>query len=615
MKLTFSLFRRKRDVVSRPLLSEDESKLTSFSKKQQQDSPKKNKACLSISETRSTSFSDDQSDHSSSVSLGTPTDEILLTVASPLASPESVTNESWRQHGYGVRLNIIQEELRNPKCELSNPALPAECYFDLGEKIFDTFTTTIRRSSDDTQLLLDIYLEAFVYAHRFHKLHSNVVFNHPSFYSQLQVHKCLRTEHLSRLNFVLSCIDELSERIDLLVYNDTLGENEAADVFKTILHRSSPWAENWKERAKFQQLDIEKTPEIDESALETEEQSDSDVTVGVEEDAKDPFQSYEMRFFDEKEAVKIDHSGNDTVDSDEVSEYNSPILKAEFEPYAGESLSKIMESVASPKLTPTISEPIRDTPPRLRRVRFTLSEANQSDASVVKEQTENDVFIEEPPVLKRTNHHEVSGKYARLIHKFEAMSSPTTHARPTLRMPQPNYTNNSDSHGAIKVATIESETGNYATSNVPFPATVTKTEVDPVSSTNGSVPTVSCRTPTRSLRTYRDCADTLKSMLQRSPCSTTSQVNNNSPRQSAEENERGLMENSPSFNTYGSGDESFDEVSFTGGRLYSNQVEVPSHVYEANNWLSNMKDGLHAPVPIRSSGRYKNLPDYVHSNS
>jgi hypothetical protein len=98
-------------------------------------------------------------------------------------------------------------------------------------------------------------------------------------------------------------------------------------------------------------------------------------------------------------------------------------------------------------------------------------------------------------------------------------------------------------------------------------------------------------------------------MMQRSPCSTTSQVNNNSPRKSAGENERGLKENSSSFNTCGSGDESFDEVSFTGGRLYSNQVEVPSRVNEANNWQSNMNDGLHVSVPIRSSGRYKNLPD------
>ena len=85
--------------------------------------------------------------------------------------------------------------------------------------------------------------------------------------------------------------------------------------------------------------------------------------------------------------------------------------------------------------------------------------------------------------------------------------------------------------------------------------------------------------------------------------------NNNSPRKSAADNERGLMVNSSS------GDESFDEASFTGGRLQNNQVEVPSLVSEATNWQSTMNDGLHVPVPIRSSGRYKNLPDYVLSNS
>lgn len=603
MKMIFSFLRRKKDVVSQPLLSEDESEMLDLSKKEHQRSAKKNKACLSIGETRSTSFSDDQSDQSCSVSLGTPADENHLTV---LSLSESVNNESWRQHGYGVRLNIIQEELRNPTCDSFNPALPAERYFDLGEKIFDTFTTTIRRSSDDNQLLLDIYLEAFVYAHRFHKLHSNVVFNHPSFYSQLQVYKSLRAEHLSRLNFILSCIDELSERIDILVYNDTLGTDEAADVFKIILHRPSPWTENQTERTKTQQLDLEEASESNmahasaELVLETEEESDSGMNVGVEDKGADPCAPCEERFFVETKADKMDHSCNGTVESDEVSEYNSPILKAEFEPYAGESLSQI---VASPNLTSTIFEPIRDTPPQLRRVRFTLSETSQS------EQTSNDVFIAEPPVLKRANHHFGSGSYARLIHKFEAMSGLTTHTQSTLAMPQPNFTKNSDSHGANKAAIIESETEHSATSNAHFHKKDTKSEVDQVSPAKGTMPTVSCRTPTRALRTYRDCADTLKAMMQRSPCSTTIQLNNNSPRKSAADNERGLMVNSSS------GDESFDEASFTGGRLQNNQVEVPSLVSEATNWQSSMNDGLHVPVPIRSSGRYKNLPDYVLSNS
>ncbi len=303
---------------------------------------------------------------------------------------------------------------------------------------------------------------------------------------------------------------------------------------------------------------------------------------------------------------KMDHSCNGTVESDEVSEYNSPILKAEFEPYAGESLSQI---VASPKLTPTIFEPIRDTPPQLRRVRFTLSETNQSDTSVVKEQTSDDVFIADPPVLKRANHHFGSGNYARLIHKFEAISGPATHTQSTLAMPQPNNTKNSDSHGVNKAATIESEKGPSPTSNVHFCKTVTNSEVDQMNSANGSMTTASCRTPTRALRTYRDCADTLKAMMQRSPCSTTIHLKNNSPRKSAEDSEGGLVVNA----SYG--DESFDEASFTGERLQNSQVDVPSLVSEATNWPSTINDGVHVPVPIRSSGRYKNLPDYVLSNS
>jgi hypothetical protein len=426
------------------------------------------------------------------------------------------------------------------------------------------------------------------------------------------VYKCLRAEHLSRLNFILSCLDELSERIDILVYNDALGTDEAADVFKTILNRTSPWTENQTERTETQQLDLEETSELDmthvsaELVLEAEEKSDSDMNVGVEDSGADPCVPCEERFLVETKVEKMDHSCNGTVESDEVSEYNSPILKAEFEPYAGESLSQI---VASPKLTPTIFEPIRDTPPQLRRVRFTLSETNQSDTSVVKEQTSDDVFIADPPVLKRANHHFGSGNYARLIHKFEAISGPATHTQSTLAMPQPNNTKNSDSHGVNKAATIESEKGPSPTSNVHFCKTVTNSEVDQMNSANGSMTTASCRTPTRALRTYRDCADTLKAMMQRSPCSTTIHLKNNSPRKSAEDSEGGLVVNA----SYG--DESFDEASFTGERLQNSQVDVPSLVSEATNWPSTINDGVHVPVPIRSSGRYKNLPDYVLSNS
>jgi len=604
MKRPFGFLRRKKNLVRQPLLSED----SAFSLISQEDGGESETATIIQSDdTHSVSScceessankkpNDVSAEEQRSISSNASTDNSS-------SSSSSYNDESWRDHGHGLRLNILKEENKFPICESCNPAVPLESYYALCKKVLEAFTNTIRRSSDDSQLLLFIYLEAFVYAHRFQKLHSHAISPHPMFYNQNQKYKCLRMEHISKLNFILSCIEELSERIDLLVYNDTLGTNAAAAVFRILLSRPSPWTEHGQDGRQLQ-----KTPEEDSSVTSTD--SVEDKPQEIEESGNggstDLFELRDLKL------LNLDEEQHDDDEDDRDSEYNAPILRAEFEPYTGEAITNVVPSYPTPEAIQPIREPFNDTPSRIRHVY--LSTNNKSD--LPSDQQDNSPFSQPfvfpakeaqdtvvgPPEVKRVD-RSFSPGFKSLVHKFEhGDNSLTTELFSERSFCSDTETNASDRFEYNSSPSFEEFIVNHSspsfeeftspsspTNTIGSPTYDTFTYFSPFAAGMGSTvhqlspiseesPQKNYRSPTRALRTYRECAETLKVLTHKSPRSVTKSV-------------EPITLSSSSWNS--TTDESFEDVSF-GNKSQSKTIEM-----------------FRAPIALKSSGRYKDLPNYV----